>query len=112
MLPLPYRLPTIEFSSLLKRGKRVNSPEINLVYQKGKDNSRFGFVVSTKVSKQAVTRNRVKRLMRESVHHMLGSITKGYDYVWFARSPIQTCSQKEVKDIIVRLLERAKLIQK
>ena len=109
MLPKPNRLPTSKFLNVLKRGRRINVPEMSVVYEKQDNNSRFGFVVSAKVSPKAVTRNRVKRLMRESVQHLLGRVVKGYDYVLIARSGIQNSSQKEVEKEIISLLQKAHL---
>ncbi|OWK27470.1 MAG: ribonuclease P protein component [Parcubacteria group bacterium GW2011_GWA2_38_13b] len=43
--------------------------------------SRFGFVVGVKLFKEAVKRNRVKRLMREFVRSNLTKIRGGYDIV-------------------------------
>lgn len=42
---------------------------------------RFAIVVSAKVSKKAVERNRIKRVMRELIHERLKKFPAGADYL-------------------------------
>jgi ribonuclease P protein component len=62
------------------------------------DVSRFAFVVSTKVAKHAVDRNRMKRVLRESVHHLLPTIKPGYDVVFVAKKNFAEKTEIEVKN--------------
>ena len=52
-----------EFSKLFKRGKRVFSPTLTLIYFQS-DSLKMGIALSKKHGK-AVVRNRIKRLIRE-----------------------------------------------
>lgn len=61
---------TKDFEGLLKGGKRARFESFDVVY--GLNDlgySRVGYIVSKKVSKKAVVRNRIKRLFREYFRH-------------------------------------------
>lgn len=64
--------------------------------------SRYGLSVSKRVSKKAVTRNRVKRLLREILRVM--PLNPGWDIVFIARPPAASvdysCLQKSVEDLL------------
>ena len=67
--------------------------------------SRFAFVVSKKVAKRAVDRNRMKRLMRESVHHLLPAIQPGYDIVFAAKKNFALKSEIDIEHSLEILLQ-------
>ena len=46
--------------------------------------SRFGFIVSKKVSKSAVSRNTTKRILRNCIEENLEKIKQGYDMLFIA----------------------------
>ena len=72
--------------------------------------SRFAVVVSTRVDKRATVRNRIKRLVRESIHHLLPIIAVGWDVIVFARQDLSNRKQQDVEIAIKKLFERARLI--
>lgn len=47
--------------------------------------SRFGIVVSKKIDKRAVARNRIKRLIYSSLQELYNNIKPGYDMLFIAR---------------------------
>lgn len=70
MLPKQYRLKKrTAFSATYRTGTSFHKGGITLFCGKlNKDgNTKIGFVVSKKIHKRAVKRNRIKRLMRETV---------------------------------------------
>ena len=75
------------FKDVLDRGRLVQAESFGIAFVKREDEDvpRFGFVVSTKVSKEAVQRNRIKRALSEAVRFMTGDIKKGYDVVFLAK---------------------------
>jgi len=72
--------------------------------------SRFGFIVSKKVSKKAVRRNRVKRLLRESVRLTQKNIKPGFDAVFISKAGIVGKSFEEVNLVVEKLLKRSGLV--
>lgn len=89
MLAQVYRLTTDEdFARVAKEGLKLSFPFFSLGAFKRKDNEtpRFGFVVSTKVSKKAVVRNKVKRALREAIRQNLSYLKGGYDIVFWVKS--------------------------
>lgn len=97
---------------VLRFGRRSSESFISIVIQKNTVSiSRFGFVVSTRMDKRAVYRNRLKRLLRESVHHILPRIAKGWDVIISARSkPQEYMTQSEVEKIILQAFVRLGLL--
>ena len=77
MLPKKYRLKKrTAFTATYRSGKTFHKNGITLFCGKEvKDacQTKIGFVVSKKIHKRAVKRNRIKRLMRESVRLLIKS---------------------------------------
>jgi ribonuclease P protein component len=58
------------------------------------------------VDKRATMRNRIRRLVSESVHHVLSDIHTGYDIVILVRRNIAANKQKDVEKIVKSMLEK------
>lgn len=89
MLPDQYRLrKSQDFETVREKGRVFQSESFALAAAKREDREppRFGFVVSTKISKKATLRNRVKRALREAVRHLLVYLPRGQDFVFLAKS--------------------------
>jgi ribonuclease P protein component len=67
--------------------------------------SRFGFRIGN-----AVSRNRIKRRLREAVRLQMDSIQPGWDIVFVARNPIRSADYHEMETACARLLRRAHLL--
>ena len=70
--------------------------------------SRVGYTVSSKLGK-AVTRNRVRRRLREI--YRLNPIESGYDLVIVARSRCVDCSYQELESAYLDALSKLGLIK-
>lgn len=66
------------------------------VAQNNENISRFGFVVSKRIDKRAVVRNRIKRTLRGFIEDHLGEIKKGHDFLFVSRKNFPVSEKKEV----------------
>ena len=91
-----------------RRGKSHPSRNLVLIYLKGRE-LKLGFSVSGKVG-HAVTRNRIRRWLREDARKLIGSMKSGR-YVFIARQGIVSLSHDALTKELKRLLVRAKLLK-
>ena len=89
MLPLKNRLKKIkDFERVFKEGKGLKSSFFYIKFSPNKlKDSRFGIVVSKKISKKATERNNFKRKIRESVKKNFSEVKEGQDYIIILISP-------------------------
>lgn len=100
-----------DFERIAQKGKFFK--ENFLILKKVKNNlqwMRIGFVVSQKISKKAVERNKIKRKLRETVRANLDKIIPGYDIVFFTKKGIEKEEFSEIKNSVEKLLRQAKLL--
>ncbi|GCE19148.1 ribonuclease P protein component [Dictyobacter kobayashii] len=71
---------------------------------------RVGFVVSKRISKRAVQRNYIKRLLAEAVRSLLVDIPPGWDIVFSARNQIVGVRLPVLMQDVSTLLRRARLL--
>ncbi len=91
MLAKKYRLSgSKDYERIQAVGTIFQSECFGIAYFDRKDGepSRFGFVVSTKIAKDAVDRNRFKRAMSEAVRMCSTQTRNGYDVVFLAKTTI------------------------
>lgn len=79
-----------DFKRVQEKGKLFQANDFGLAYfdRNDEDPSRFGFVISTKISKDAADRNMIKRHMSEPIRLMVGDIKTGLDVVFLAKTSI------------------------
>ena len=112
MLPKKYRLlKNKDFHNVFKRGKGFKERYISL--RVAKNNllfSRFGFVVSNKVSKKSVERHKIKRRLNEIMRFKLPKIKKGFDVVIVVQSEIINKTYQQIEKAIIKLLVISRLV--
>lgn len=98
MLASKYRLSKDkDFEKIKKEGKLIQSTSFGAqVLEKHGENSRFAFIVSNKISNQAVQRNRIKRAMREAIRYQMHIIKNGYDIIFLPKKSIARISTEEI----------------
>lgn len=113
MLPRKYRLTAEkDFNRIFKRGRSVSGKGVGLKVAPNRlEVSRFAFVVSTKISKKAVVRNKLKRQMREVVCEVLEDIKKGMDVVVMARKDAADAEFSILKDSLLKVLKKAGVLE-
>ena len=102
MLPRANRLPKQDITQVSRYGYRVVGKDMVLLYKKTTLAPRFAFVVSTKVDKRATARNRMRRIVSESVRHLLPRLTP-CDGVFIIKKII-------TEPAVVELLTKAHLV--
>lgn len=114
MLPQKQRLQKEkEIEEILKKGRSQKEAFLLLKSIKNVfENSRFGFIVSQKVSKNASTRNKVKRRLREIIQKNMGEIVSGRDILFITLPGIDKATFKELEDLTEKLLTKAGLLVK
>lgn len=94
------------FEKVEKEGKMIQSDSFGMSYLKRDDKelSRFGVIVSTKISKLAVQRNRIKRAISEAVRYSTSELKNGFDVVFLTKLSITKKPtdeiMREVRDIL------------
>ncbi len=91
------RISRTEFSPVYQRAERYHSPSLTLCYVP-REKRKVSVVVSKKVAKQAVTRNRLRRQLYEALQRMLGNSTGVF--IVITKPPI---SSKTMKAVVVEL---------
>ena len=76
-----------------------------------RDVLRIGFVVSKRISKRAVERNYSKRLLSEAIRPLLAELPTGWDIVLSARNTAANADVHMLKQDIVTLLQKARLLE-
>lgn len=99
-----------DFEIIFKKG--VSFKNSFLVLKVAKNNlnqNRFGFVISQKVSKKAVVRNKIRRRLSEIINSESKNIKNGLDLVFISLAGLEKKDFSETKDAVSDLLKKAKI---
>lgn len=101
-----------EFQHAFKFGKSFANRQLVIYYVEREDQEHFriGLSVGKKIG-NAVTRNRIKRYLRQAFHELKDKITYPYDIVIIARHPTKNMQYKEIKKSLMHLLSREQLLK-
>lgn len=97
-----------------KQGRVVRGPWLGLKYALNPRRSTFrvAVVVSKKVSKSAVTRNRIRRRVYEAVRAQAGQLNEPYDLIFTAFSvELATMDAPKLQQQVMVALQKAHVIQ-
>ena len=96
----------VEYTRVFDGGRRLGDPLMGLHWLPGGDGPRLGLAVSRKVDPNAVGRNRIKRILRETTRLLRSDLSPG-DYVVVARPAAAKASHAQLAAAFKRLLRKA-----
>ncbi len=98
MLAKQYRLPA---STRLQNPQSTSTPFFRIAVKENTlGYNRFGFVVSKKIDKSAVVRNRLKRVLREIAGQYI-TLGKGKDVLFMVTKNFFDVPTQEVSEIVI-----------
>jgi len=102
---------TKAFQRVETEGKMVQSDSFGVAFVDRKDNeiSKFGFIVSNKISGDSTQRNRVKRALKAAVRYGLADLKDGFDVVFLAKQGILRKSTDEIMNEVRCALKESRL---
>ena len=99
-----------EFVRVFNFGKTFECQSLKIKWLENKlDYFRFGIIVSTKIDKRAVIRNKIKRRLRAIFKEFAREIKSGFDFVVMTRPAIKTLDYHQIREIINNFLEKNNL---
>jgi ribonuclease P protein component len=90
-----------EFAEMREKGRRLSSSLFGLVYLKSNE-TKFGWIISKKISKKAVDRNKIRRRLAEVVKN---NWIDGYKILFLVRSEIVDKKLIEIESEWKKLME-------
>ncbi|VEF46044.1 ribonuclease P protein component [Bacillus freudenreichii] len=102
-----------EFQAVFKKGKSVANRQfvIYMLEKKEQTHFRIGLSVSKKIG-NAVTRNRIKRYIRQAFHEFQEQVSHNKDFVIIARKPAAEMDYHSVKKSLEHVLRLGKSLKK
>ncbi|MEG1608894.1 MAG: ribonuclease P protein component [Clostridia bacterium] len=99
------------FNYIYKKGSSVATRQLVLISAPSKFTLRVGVVVSKKVG-NAVTRNKVRRRIKEAFRALIPLVEDKCNYIIVARTGIDACNFRQINDSLVTALKRANKLKK
>lgn len=111
MLPKIHRLNRQkDFDAIFQRGALAQDIFLAIRFLPNQQKiSRFGFIISAKVAKRAVERNRLRRQLGEVIRAHLKKISPKLDFILIVKTKLIGASYEEIEGILISLLKKKKL---
>lgn len=102
-----------EFQQVFQNGKSFANRQFVVYVLKKQDQESFriGLSVSKKLG-NAVTRNQIKRYIRQTFLELKDEVRPGNDYVIIARKPAAEMGMQEIKKSLEHVLKVARVLKK
>ncbi|KZE37579.1 ribonuclease P protein component [Bhargavaea cecembensis] len=102
-----------DFQRVFKHGKSFANRQfvIYSVRTEGQEEFRIGISVSKKIG-NAVTRNRIKRHVRQAVHELKDELLQDRDYIIIARNQAASIDFHETKKSLIHIMRIARVLRK
>ena len=96
-----------DFLEVKENGEMISTPLFGaLVIQKKDEFKKFGFVISKKISKRAVDRNKIKRRLAEIIKKDLENFEKGIRVVFLVKRDILDKKIEEIENEVKKCLKK------
>ncbi len=101
-----------DFDTIFEKGDIIRSKDFVVNFlEKEEAETRFGIVVSKKVSNKATERNRIKRILRNHLRVILPRIKERFDIVVIARESLIKKGSKEMAGSLEEILLKGNLFK-
>ncbi len=101
-----------DFERVFKKGEKAKGDSLFLRFAENNlSQSRFGIVVSKKVSLKATERNRIKRKIGEAIREILPSVKKGWDVVVLVAPSFLSRGEDLCEAAVKDIFKKAKLLR-
>ncbi len=101
-----------DIQRVFKKGKIYFSPFFNLkILSNNYSYLRVCIIISTKISKKAVLRNKIKRQLKVIISKKVNQIEGGYDLIILTKPAALAINFQQLNEYIDRLFKKAKLFK-
>uniref|UniRef100_A0A7C4M081 Ribonuclease P protein component n=1 Tax=candidate division CPR3 bacterium TaxID=2268181 RepID=A0A7C4M081_UNCC3 len=102
-----------EFDLLYQRGKSVNGKFFYLKYLPSrfvdKNFLKFGIIISTKISKKAVERNKKRRQLQEIIRLNADKLKGGFSILIIAKDSVLLADYNDIERDFLELIKKSKI---
>ena len=99
-----------EFEKIYRKGRKMQGEFLTLIFLKNRNGiSRFGVVVSGKVSKKATERNRIKRKITEIIRKDFADFKGGFDFLILAKPESLSKKSDNLKKDLMSILRKIRV---
>ena len=101
-----------EFQLVFETGRSVSNRSF-VIYRldkPGQAHFRVGISVGKKIGHTAVSRNRMKRYIRQSLHELDGELKQDVDFLVIARKNAKNLTMAETKSNLIHVLKLSELL--
>lgn len=108
MLPLSIRMKkTRDFAAMATKGRSIFGFYSTLrLRSSGSAETKIAFIISTKIFKKAVDRNRAKRRFREAVRLLVPTFPKGFHYLFILKPQTLDGDFEKMGQDVAHMLEK------
>lgn len=102
-----------EFQHVFHKGRSFANRQLVVYYIQKPEQQHFriGLSVGKKIG-NAVTRNRIKRYLREAIHVLHDKVKSSCDIVIIARQPTKNMDFHQIKKSLIHVLTKERLLKK
>lgn len=112
MFSKKHQLKAKDFRQVLKEGKSFREDVLLLKIKKNNlRKNRIGFLISKRISKKAVLRNKIKRRLKTVVEQRIKNFLKGLDLVFIGFPGIEKKKIAEIEKLVEKIFIKAKILK-